>query len=212
MKKRLFATLIEVVIALGLLSLLLSTLFFWYRQLSTQRSKIEIAKWPTLEVRYAGQRLNTIFSRLQDLEPFFTTDNDSSLVFLFDNSPHSQPELAKTVLACLYVDKEDNTLCLGIWPHPSTGKKEPFEKQVLLGNISEMGFTFYNPPPFPRKSIDPPEVGYSYPHRGEQSSWRKNYQTRPAMMIITVTRGKDVLNFAFDLPTSVNTPRLEKPV
>ena len=137
MKKRRFATLIEMVIAIGLLSILLTTLFSWYRHLTLQKGLIYETKWPILEERYVDQRLNTVFARLQDEQPFFTTDNDSSLVFLFDNSPHREPELAKTVLAHLYLDSKDQTLCLGIWPHPSTNEKEPYEKQVLLGTSTK---------------------------------------------------------------------------
>src|ERR1700733_15857780 len=168
MKKR-SISLIEVIVSLGLLSLLLSTLFFWYHSLSKQKETFNRLKWPLMEERYAHQRLQHILPKPE--LPIFTLHPDGDLVFTFDRGLSVYPDLSGRVLARLYYDPTAYAICLGIWPCPALHKQpleSPSQTLVLLDGVTECSFHLYSPPDPFRKPVDPEEVGKSRPTDGWQ--------------------------------------------
>ncbi|MFZ0565742.1 MAG: DUF1494 domain-containing protein [Chlamydiales bacterium] len=176
MRRRQPITLLEVVISLGLLTFLLTTLFFWYSRLMTQKKAYEQIKWPLLEERYAEQRLASLFPKIKT--PFFTTHN-GNLVFLFDRGIYSDPSLSNTVLGHLYHDSTYNRLCLGVWPAPEKEKpllKSPCQTFILLDKVSSLSFEFY-----PSKFEDDFSMRW-------QTAWLAENQTLPSMIKVKIER------------------------
>lgn len=174
------------IICLGLFTLLLSTLFYWYHSLNQQKGVINSLRGPLLEERYAHQRLKLLFSKIEI--PICTAPSDKSLVFIFDRGPYPASDLAGQILARLYYDAEREALCLGVWPHPKSEKREPSQTCVLLDKLQDCSFEFYYPPnPF-RKPVNPEEVGSSKPKEGWQFEWKDSYQCLPALIKVILTR------------------------
>lgn len=205
MRKRALS-LIEMIVCLGLLSLLLSTLFYWYHSLTKQKEQFNALKGPIMEERYAHQRLQNILPKGE--QPFFT-DADHGLVFLFDNGLDLHPELSGKVLGRLYYDKSTQCLCLGIWPKPEKEQslKTPCETLILLDDVSECIFEFYHPPDLFKKPVDPEQVGKPRPSEGWQGTWQVGYHALPALIKLTITHGKNTFVYCFDLPVTIIYPR-----
>lgn len=207
MSKRSFS-MIETLICLGLVALLLSSLTFWYRSLTSQKEIFNQLKGPLMEERYAGQRLQNIFPTVE--APFFTT-SDRSLVFVFDRGTFIEPKLSGKVLGKLYFNETTQTLCLGIWPKPT---KENIERSltqhfVLLDGVSSCHFAFYSPPDLSKQPVDPETVGTPRPQDKWQDRWLPQYTSIPALVKIVITRtpqkGIDnhTFEYLFDLPIEI---------
>jgi type II secretory pathway component PulJ len=191
MRKKFSFTLLEVLISLSLLSLILAFLFFSYRQISFEKRDLTNILEPLLEERYCDMRLSEILCKIKKEKEtlFFTKEREpNSLVFIFDHKTHINPELSDAILACLYHDLENATLCLSIWPHPDSKKKEPSETFTLLEDVTDLSFSFYNPPERSKKIVDPHEVGDLKPLPLWQDQWKKEYKALPAMIKILVWR------------------------
>jgi len=212
MKKRAIS-LIEVIVSLSLLSVLLGTLFFWYRSFTRQKEEFNRLKWPLMEERYAHQRLNYILPTAES--PFFTTLDKKDLVFIFDRGPSIAPELSGKVLARLYHDPIQKCLCLGIWPKPTqkNNLRSPSQSLILLDGVSECSFEFYHPPDPFRKPVDPEEVGKLKPREGWQREWKSSFHTLPALVKIHITRDpakgikEHSFDYVFDLPVTLIYPK-----
>lgn len=199
MKKQTFS-LIEVLVCLGLLSLLLSTLFSWYYTLSQQKAEFNTLKAPLMEERYAHQRLQQILPTVNT--PFFSTED--GLVFIFDRGLCVIPELSGKVLGRLYHDPLTHRLCLGIWPYPTHHEvlQEPSQTLILLDGVIGCSFEFYYPPDPFRNKVNPSPIGTSTPLEGWQNQWKKSYNRLPALVKITITR-EHTFQYVFDLPIPI---------
>ncbi|MCP5470303.1 MAG: DUF1494 domain-containing protein [Chlamydiales bacterium] len=188
--KRSFS-LLEVVISLSLFAALLSSLFWWYNHLAVGRKSLSETKWPTLEKRYAYQRLDRIFKKAD--APFFTTEN--GIVFTFDRGPHENPLLANRVLARLYHNQNEKRLDLALWPHNEVHDQTPTESFTILPHVKECSWEFYTPPEPDRKAVER-EKKY-----GWEPTWLKADET-PALIKLHI----DGTTFAFDLDHQIVYP------
>lgn len=197
MKKRAF-TLLEVLISCSLLTLLMGTLFFSYRQVASPLPKEEEESfWKVREESFVQKRLTRVFKTAETL---FSTEK--SLVFTFERPPSDNPYLSGTVLGALFHDPQENVLALTLWPDPQTHLRTPSETTLLLENVKKATFSFYFPPPSTYHPVDPQKIGDSYPLTGWQDVWKKTYQTLPVMLKICVTYGNDqTVDYIFDLPS-----------
>lgn len=183
-----------------LFSLLLTSLFFWYRYLTDKKSDLEKMKGPYLEERYLFQRLQRILPKSQT--PLFT-DNES-LIFCFDRGLYADPNLSGRVLGKLYLNEQCHTLCLGIWPAPETKSLKPTQTLTLLDGIQTLSFEFYSPPDPFQKPVEPQEVGKPRPIPGWQKSW--SFDHLPALIRMTLTHNNHIREFYFDLGETILYP------
>ncbi len=188
-------TLVESLISIALLTLLLGTLFFWYRHLTENKAHLEKLTYPLIEERHLMQRLERI---LPQAKPPFYAD-EQTLVMRFDRGLSSEPLLSDTVLAKLYHDPSLNALCLGIWPDPleHENRRTPSLTLTLLDKVDALSFSYYSPPDPFRQPVDPKQVGKRRPEAGWQSTW--HYETLPALVTLTLTRGATTRILYFDL-------------
>lgn len=196
-------TLLELLISLGLTVLLLTTLSFFYQQVSWLDQETERVQKENFQVRYLETRLNKVLpNTLAEYEMkegflFYTggdlqgllSSHNPSLVFLFNNGISMDAKRANRVLARLYLDKEKN-LTLAIWPLPKKWEKEgghpSVHKEVLIDHIESIQFQFFVPPERDRKIIQESIPGSKVqkntekenppPPKGEKSQKAENNQ------------------------------------
>ncbi|MGM0440217.1 MAG: PilW family protein [Chlamydiota bacterium] len=181
--KRKYSTLIEVIIAMALVSILMTSLLGFYSYMTRTNSYVTKLSRQAFRMRYAQQRLSYVIehanldkkirpredsnSYQDNITVFYTTDNESSvikgpsLVFSFDNGVDIAPEFSNGVLGRLYLDHQDN-LCLAFWPLPHQEQAEqilPMRREILLAGVSDLHFSFYAPPleEGSDQHVDPPD-------------------------------------------------------
>lgn len=162
-KKRMMS-LLEVLIALTLISSLLLVLFSVYRYIDHVHNKVKAEEKESFQALYIQSRLSQIFCHaLQEPEDkdesnhfyFFSSETKYPfpyLVLTYNNRAAVPPLFSNEVIAKIYVeeDKKEDTrkLCLTIWPSPSRCKESPppIKKEILMESISSLEFSFYLPP------------------------------------------------------------------
>ncbi len=160
--RKLKMTLLEMLIAIGLLSILLTTVLGIYQNMNWLQQEIGNSQKRKFNLLYVQYRLAEVLplARAKQKEAvgkkphdfyFYTMDADhnsrfQSLVITYDNGI-STPDFSNEVIGKLFVDKE-NRLCLVTWPaiERESGPHIPMRKEVLLENVEEIGFAFYLAP------------------------------------------------------------------
>lgn len=219
------ALLIEIVIALGLLSILSLFLFNSFFQISAYGSLFDQASKREDLLTNAHQVLSRVFSQVEhEKKPatlktscFFTSplpslDCTQSLVFTYDNGVDRDPLYSNCVLARIFVDS-NKCLCLMLWPSPSRWPDcggSLFRKEILLDKVSSLHFTFYFPELTPQK-VASEEIQTGREKKeikgGEHTIWLKEYEEIPVIVKLKVLREEKEgrvhpVNFSYLLPSS----------
>lgn len=220
-------TMLELLISMTLTALILSTLTYFYHQMTMAGIVLDRQQAENFQERYVEHRLGTVIPHT--IPPtkenkhfhFFTSKSANSismsgtesLVFVFDNCVQSNKEMAYHVIGRLMLDQEGHLL-LVTWPSEKRWEENepiPHYYEVLMEGVKDLEFSFYIPPikgktdlktgaPRTVKEQDPLEG-----RRGEWvSEWNPEWRQLPAMMRMKLTvleDGKDKeLNFAFPFP------------
>lgn len=180
MRKR-SMTLIELVIALTLFSILMTSLFTWYSHLTRQHILWKQQQRPLLCHHYAYQRLDRLLSHL------ITATSHDHLCFTFDNGIDSNPELSGITHGELFC--ESGQLLVTLRSTRSTAE----HTLVILDGIDTCSFQFLVPQ-LPSCLITPTQVGDTRPAPGWHDSW--NSPERPAMIRLHLN---DQITWTFDL-------------
>lgn len=194
-------TLIEVLIALGLTLMLVSSLLFTYFQAieATIFSERKVSEY--LERRYLQKRLSEVFRNLifpdQTKNFFFTSEGEISaflphtptLTFSYNNGVNLDYQLSNEVLGRLYVDNKGN-LSLLTWIERDKWEETsavPHHIEKLMSGIKKLDFEFFSTQP-------------------EKKTWQKNKWSieekelpGAIKLIITTTKDKE-LRFIFTVP------------
>jgi type II secretory pathway component PulJ len=159
--KKLYATLLELIVALSLAAIMFSMLFGYYYTLKKMDLKLEYKKEEIQEWRTFQARLSDVFLRLktqkgnaqnqEHSEYFFFTEKEAGdFVFTYNNGTALDPVFSNTVFAKLYLDKKGR-LTLIRWPWKKESYKNqddiailPFEKEILLQGLEKVTYEFYN--------------------------------------------------------------------
>lgn len=184
MKKRSF-TLLEVLISFSLLTVLMSTLFYFYWKAALDKKELDHIFSLKFEERTCAIRLKKF---LAVGDPLFFSDG-KEVVGIFNNGIDNDPLLSQEVLGKLHVDKNINSLCLTLWPHPKTELTSPSKTYTLLPKVKALSFEFYTTPE--SLIIDPEWVGEDKPPVGWVKSWKKSYAQLPDAMKLLVQRSDD---------------------
>lgn len=232
MKRRSFFTLLELLIAMGLVAMLLTTISYYYLQLVVLDQKTEQLQNEIYQLAYLESRLAQVLPRAvpegkRGKPFFFYTASDSkgglfkegttSLVFVYDNGIDLDKKLANEVVGRLFVDTEGR-LTLASWPVPKRWDKDkepPMKKEILLDGVEAIRFSFYYPPQVDQSKVVgkvSPQVQAKRSLFLEQDdhwydSWLQDYYMLPAIMRIELERkaaGEPVQRFqlAFPLPNA----------
>lgn len=169
-------TLIEVMVALTLVSILLAVGFGAYSQMSLLEREGDQLRHAALQQRLAQTRLASLFLRIPLPNSFFEKKDpkklpsrvfysssrtepglfrSGSLVFTYDNQTDLWPEFCNDVIARLYVKEptgqEGDTqgaLWLATWPRPACSMDFSLARyEQILEGVKELHYSFYAPPP-----------------------------------------------------------------
>lgn len=141
-------SLIEVVIALALTSLLLSVLFQGYRQLPIAQKKAQAISSKILSLKKVDQTLSSLFSnvipQVNDDKPTLYTvmipeSHFPALFLTYFGEIDPDPDFSELVQGALFVSR-DHELCFTTW-----GKGEKSRTDLLLTGISSLSFSFFEP-------------------------------------------------------------------
>lgn len=152
-------TLMEVLIAMVLTVLVLTTLTFFYRQVMVIGNEIDEVKKHDFYTRYVENRLMDVLPKT--LSPkdkdfaFFSFGDDGTtklgsqnLIFTFFNGVSLEKEVANHAIGRLFVDPEGR-LTFAYWPTPKQWDKPeepPIKKEILLEGVEAIEFSFFIAP------------------------------------------------------------------
>lgn len=150
-RKKLPLSLLEITIAMSLVALLFSALFYGYQVMARKRINMQQKKQHLLLKNMMFTRLSQIFAKIsaqnesdeKNGEWIFVTipspaAHGLALVFTYDNGIDPDPAFCGNVRAMLYLSKQ-NALCLVTW----SSAKDP-RKEVLLEQCAELRFEFFD--------------------------------------------------------------------
>ncbi len=154
-KKR-YISLLELMIAISLTLIILTTLSFFYDQTFRINRKMDAAQNEAFKLLYVETRLANVFPKIfapsenKDIEfIFFTTDEagkGQNLIFSFDNNVKLDKTMSFNVIGRLYLDEKGN-LILATWPARKRwkeGELPTMKKEILVENIDSLQFQFFD--------------------------------------------------------------------
>lgn len=228
-KQKRFFTLIEVLVALVLTTLILSTLMFFYRQVIEISLEIDRISSKNFDLRYLETRLADILPKaIGEKEKDFvffslgdeglTKPGSDSLIFTFNHDASLNKDLSQNTLARIYLEK-NGKLMIAYWPSPSRwdkGSMPSIKKEFLFQDVEKLAFEFYIAPPV--KENDPKQ-GEQQANEQEKiaaepepkGGWRKEvwleeYKQLPVMVKLILTMSKkekatepEILTFIYPL-------------
>lgn len=200
-------TLIELLIALALSVVLLTTLFGFYRYLATSGADLAERRQQTFMERMVQHRLTQTLMQARSSSNrtiFYIDDkeNDSmkagSLLFVFDRGVDLRPEFSYRLLCRLYVDPNAQ-LCLGYWPEPYPEQQgsPPFRHEVLIDQVDSLSFSLFSAPDLTRQ-VTLGEVDTAPPGQW-LNEWPVEYQALPVLAQVQIERQGRQMTFAFPM-------------
>jgi hypothetical protein len=205
-------TLLEVLIAMGLLTLLLSALFSFWNYADSVQNAADESRRKNFRQLYVQHRLGTVIpaalGKTKEFKPIFYTSYEAqfsgpSLVFAYDNGVVGEPEFANAVLGRLYVDHKGN-LTLATWPSVERNfySSPPMHKEILLTDVEGIRFEFFKP----RKKATE-EIKVSTKEEEIEARWYDEWAAErkalPALVKIHLNLGKNrEATFGYVIPNT----------
>lgn len=172
-------TMLELLIAMALTAVLLTTLTYFYQELGQLNTMAERKEKEGFLLRYAEIRLSTIVPHIlaefqlkdkkdkneivKEKEKFFfftsgdlnglLAPNNPSLLFVYNTGVDMDTHKADRGIGRLYLDKE-HRFCMATWPMLDDWEEShEVRKEVLLEGVEGLRFQFYMPPAKDRSII-----------------------------------------------------------
>lgn len=223
--RRKHMTLLEVLISLGLVLLVLTTLSYFYRQVTNMDRIMDNLQEESFRLLYLENRLSQIIPQATDATKLsydhifvLTPDNSGlylnhnpSLLFTYDHCVHLNKEFANQVLGRLYLDPEGR-FSLAMWPAPKRwipdGSLPHMKKEILMENVESVEFEFYGAPqkkmPKTTRQISKPAMLPTEYWAEWRPEWHWDFEQQPALVKLIIKRvGIDEkLVYIFPLPNT----------
>ncbi|KAF3363255.1 hypothetical protein PHSC3_000145 [Chlamydiales bacterium STE3] len=210
--KRLAFTLIEVMVALILSTIVMSVLLFYYFQVSQASALGEAASVEAFKMRYLENRLQDLVLRLvppDNQSRFFFTPSPqmglfssgtADLLFSYNNGIVSEIPLRGTTLGRLFVDPEKR-LTLMSWQDRKEWKEDSlprFHREILLEDVQEFGIDFFIGPKTDaeQSSAARDEIRFSK----WQTNWKKEFKELPIIIRFSLMVDDKKRVYTFPLP------------
>lgn len=189
-----FALLLEVLIAMMLMSIVVTALLSAYSQMMFMQGEIQSTKKTTFENLYTQFRLGTTLSRAispgdkEKENEFFFYTRPNSLLFTYNNGTGGGPLFSNSVIGKIAVNTQKQ-LTLTTWPSAARAKENPPSiREVLMEGVEEIKFSFFHPPILnPKEREKRLNEGKSV-EGGWTSEWAIDNQDLPAIIKIAVKR------------------------
>jgi hypothetical protein len=208
--RRRHATLMELLISLGLTATLITILLgsYWQAQrldLKTRSARSWLDARQLVQIQLQRWVSNATMGPKQEageekkVPPYFFYSDGSSLTWTAHSLPTRDPRFSGDLLLRLYVNPEQQ-LCLRIWPLPTEKNlKEPVSQQIVLAkNVASIALRFYLPPP---QAHQPPADTTQSVQSGWSSQWPIDLKKLPAMVQLQINQTDgSTLPLAFQLP------------
>ncbi len=212
-----YVTLLELLIAMALTSLVLMALTFFYQQVTIIGSEADKVRSEGFYIRYVENRLMEVIPKIIAKNDksgdflFFSFENDGlglpgsqGLVFTFDNGICFDRLFSNHVIGRLLVDPKGDLL-LFYWPMPKRLKDKndiPVKKEVLLTGVESLAFEFFVAPLKPKETIKEDLV----PGAWHRRLWQQESGLLPVMvkMMITLSKTPERQIFVFPLTKNNN--------
>lgn len=206
-------TLIELLIAMSLLSALVTLLLGFYSDVHFIDRLFDKNREQAFEIRYAQIRIWEVGSKIapyvkNNKKRYFFTEEENtpfsqgpSLTFTYDNGADFEPDFSTFVIGKIYLDLS-NRLCLATWPLPNASKSfpPPMKKEVLMERVEKLDFEFFFPLDGNQTASTP------LPESERSSTWSHEFKTIPASIWIKITKlpseNSQQIAFAVPLPKS----------
>lgn len=231
LKAKRFITLLELLIAMALTSLILTVLFYFYRDISWLNQEMEKSQEAAFKRSYLQNRLadvlpSAVSPRTAEDDFYFFLSHEHggilkagnpSLVFTYNFGANRDPQFANHVLGRLYLDVNNN-LALATLPSPARWSPViplKIKNEILLEDVESLSFSFYVPPEKERSQIGgkAPKGGLRkgksamidlQPKDAWHQDWKFEYHQLPAMVkiVLKVKNKEEPLTFVFPLPLS----------
>ncbi len=224
-------TFIELLLAMALTSIILTVLFYFYRDIDWLNSDMEKSQQKAFQHSYVQNRLadvipNIISPRTAEGDFFFFVSNDAngllkggnpSLVFTYNFGPNRDPQFANHDLGRLYLDNQGN-LSLATLPSPSRWSPNhplKLKNEVLMEGVESLAFRFYVPPQKERSLAGNKSPKGEYgkgkmlaqdiqPKDAWHSDWKNEYNQLPAMIkiLLKLKNQEETVTFVYPLSLS----------
>lgn len=227
-------TLIEVIVAMALTSLILMAMLYFYKDVVVIGAEIDKIKIEQFHIRYAENRLGYVLTRtvgakdkLGDFAFFSLNDagigmkGSQTLVFSFDNGICLDKIFSNDVVGRLLL-MPNGDLSLIYWPIPKrwtdSMQSLPMKQEVLLKGVQSLSFEFFVAPPTTKPKTDPKLEQKSeaknvtvLPSGWYPQLWMQEFSQLPAMVkvMITMTENDEKLLYVF--PLAKNTAHIVMP-
>ena len=196
MRKKRALTLLEVIISLALTAILLTMLISSATRLFSTRTRIENAKQEVLAKTLIQERLSSLFSALAKYQPSekglpekepkgpLESIDGKSLTLFLENQIDANPFFCGSTKGEIFVENQNLIFQL-------MGKNDAVRKEILLENVKDISFQFFNPFEEPARLIE---------------AWKEKTGELPAHIILTIaTSSTDKqYEFAFFFPSHDN--------
>lgn len=181
-----YVSLIEVLIAIVLTIAIMTTLTFFYSQVTEIGAEVDRVNIKNFNMRYIEARLADILPKAvgeKNKEKDFvffsigdeglTKPGSQSLIFTFDNEVSLAKVFSGHVLARIYLDKNGN-LMIAYWPSPKRWEKNqepPMKKEMLFQGAENLAFEFYIAPAVKEtKTVEPDNKAAVSKDEGKQNA------------------------------------------
>lgn len=224
-------TFIELLIAMTLTAVILTVLFYFYRDIDWLNYDMEKSQKKAFQLAYLQNRLadvipSIISPRTAEGDFFFFVSTDAngllkmgnpSLVFTYNFGANRDPQFANHVLGRLYLDSQ-NRLSLATLPSPARWGPSQILKvknEVLMEDVESLSFKFYvplhrerslagNKAPKGESSKGKTQAIDIQPKDSWHSDWKSEYNQLPAMVkiLVEVKNRDEPITFIYPIPMS----------
>lgn len=196
-KKR-TAILFEILIGLGLISILLTCLFTFVIECAKCDVKLDAAREKIGQRIYLQTRLQSVLTSLTSSDSFFTLklekEKDESLMIQFDNGIDPDPTFSGPICGKFHLDGD--RLMLTTW---ATEHEEKSREEILLSGVDRFEFEFLG-----KKNDSKEKMRTINAELAWRSRWAKTDLAIPSIIRLLVweKKEKEPVRFAFLLPSS----------
>lgn len=192
------AILFEILIALSLISVLLTCLFSFMVGSAKCETKLDAARQTIGNRAYLQTRLQSVLTSVIPGEFYmkkFDREKTESLVIAFDNDIDPDPAFSGPIHGRIHIDEKQN-LALSLWPPE---QEDTWRKEVLLPNVERFEFEFLGKKGTEKEKMRPINAQWAW-----RSRWTKTDLAIPSVIRLLVWEKKqeEPVRFAFLLPSS----------